>query len=110
MNITAEGIYIFQLICAVCAGGFIGEFNRTSASPVSLRIFIAHFLAGSFLSFIIAYLVYSYSKGKTFSLALGGFLSYQDERYVNKVAKHFFSYMKEFKLPPDEDTNSEDEK
>lgn len=110
MNITAEGIYIFQLICAVCAGGFIGEFNRTSASPVSLRIFIAHFMAGSFLSFIIAYLVYNYSKNKIVSLSLGGFLSYQDERYINKAAKHFFSHIKEFKLPPDDNTNNEDEK
>ena len=96
---------MIQLLGAVCAGGFIGEFYRTSSSPVSLRIFIAHFMAGSFLSFLVAYIFYNSSKNKTISLAMGGFLSYQDEKFINRVAKYIFAQIKNFKLPPEDDEN-----
>lgn len=82
-----ETLYIIQLIGAVGTGGFIGEFYRTAYNPISIRLFIANFLAGSFLSFFIAYMMYMISNNKPVSLILGGLLSYQDEKFISRLTK-----------------------
>ena len=108
MNITAEWINTLQIAFAVCAGGFIGEFNRTATEPVTLRIFMANFLAGSFLSFFVAYLVYHMSNNKTVSVTVGGLLSYQDEKFINKIVKFILLEIK--KIPVSNGGNNNHDK
>ena len=82
-----ETLYIIQLVGAVGTGGFIGEFYRTAYNPVSIRIFIANFLAGSFLSFFVSYMIYLVTRNRNVSLILGGLLSYQDEKFISNLTK-----------------------
>ena len=83
-----ETLYLLQLLGAVFTGGFVGEFFRTSRNiNISAKIFMANFLAGSFLSFIIAYVIYLSTKQKEISILLGALLSYQEERFISQMAR-----------------------
>lgn len=86
-KMNRETLYLIQLIGAVGTGGFIGEFYRAAYNPINVRLFIANFLAGSFLSFFIAYMMYLISSNKPVSLILGGLLSYQDEKFISRLTR-----------------------
>lgn len=81
-------LYLLQLLGAVAVGGFVGEFFRTSQNAtISARVFLANFLAGSFLSFIIAYIFYLISNRAEIALLLGAALSYQEEKELVKIVR-----------------------
>jgi len=59
MAISSDAIFVLQLLGFIGVGGFIGEFYRTIYAGYSInRYFIANFLAGGFLSFLVAYSFY----------------------------------------------------
>ncbi len=95
MFVLIENLFFIQLVGCVSCGGFIGEYYRkVTAAPednLNLKLFIAHFLAGSFLAFVVAYAVYLTSKQKELSLILGALLSYQDEQRLNKITRSIIS-------------------
>ena len=81
-------LYLLQLLGAVSAGGFVGEFFRTSRNTdITARIFLANFLAGAFLSFLIAYVIYLATRQREISILLGALLSYQEERFISQAAR-----------------------
>lgn len=82
-------IFIIQLIGIILTGGFIGEFHRTiSTSDFTPSLFIANFLAGSFLTFIVSYLFYITTEIKNVTIVLGGLLSYQDHDFITEIARN----------------------
>jgi|AntRauTorckE6833_2_1112554.scaffolds.fasta_scaffold09037_2 hypothetical protein len=81
-------IFIIQLVGIILAGGFIGEFHRTiHTSEFTPSLFIANFLAGSFLTFILSSLFYMTTNKRNVTIILGGLLSYQDHEFISKIAK-----------------------
>ena len=83
-------LFIFQLLGIIGVGGFIGEFYRITYSGGSIdRIFIANYLAGSFLAFMVSYGIYLLINNKHLSLVLAGILAYQDEKYLTKISRKF---------------------
>jgi hypothetical protein len=83
-----ETLYLLQLLGAVAVGGFVGEFFRTSqSSTVTFRIFIANFLAGSFVSFLMGYVVYLATKQRQISILIAALISYQDEDFIARLAR-----------------------
>lgn len=83
-----QQLFMFQLLGAVAVGSFVGEFFRSSRSQeYSARIFLANFLAGSFLSFLVAYSFYLITNLKELSLIIGAGLSYQDERFISRLMR-----------------------
>ena len=81
-------LYLLQLLGAVVIGGFIGEFFRTSRGrKYSAQIFLANFLAGGFLSFIIGFSFYFITKQYEISILLAALLSYQKEEFVSGLAR-----------------------
>lgn len=92
---TPEVIFLIQAVGVVGIGAFIGEFHRsaTSAVNVSPKIFIANFLAGSFLALIVSYLMYHYTKNRPISLVTGAFLAYQDEKFLKNLVRTFLKQL-----------------
>ena len=91
-------IFIIQLIGVVSAGGFIGEFYRTVHSNIDITpsIFIANYMAGCFLSFMFAYMIYTILDNENLSLIIGGLLSYQEQEFIARVSKKLLNrYVKE---------------
>ena len=90
MQINQDTLFVLQLLGFIGAGGFIGEFYRTTYSGSIIgKHFIANFLAGSFLAFMLSFGFYLISNNRNLSLILGGLLSYQDEKHLSRVAKRF---------------------
>lgn len=90
-------IFYYQLLGVVSAGSFIGEFWRTRDHCVDLRSFLADFLAGAFLSFLIAWGVFSTTHNRTTSTIVGGLLAFQDREQIVRVARIVLT---EFLHPP----------
>ena len=69
---TYEAIFIMQAIGVISIGGFIGELHRSSMVGFSTPIpnMIANYLAGSFLSMLIAYACYYYTQNRPISLLI----------------------------------------
>jgi RsiW-degrading membrane proteinase PrsW (M82 family) len=98
MSLSREVIYVLQLIAIIIAGGFIGEFYRTSNSDkfMSHKEFIANLLAGGFLSFVLAYLYFYLVGDRKISFLLGGVLSYQNVKTINGfIVKLIKNYLKQ---------------
>lgn len=88
--ISPEIVFLAQLLGVVSVGGLIGEFYRGSVigGPVNFRMFVASVMAGSFLAFLIStafyYFIYN---NRIMAFLVGGFISYQDERYIRRFIK-----------------------
>ena len=83
-------LIVMQLIGVVFAGGFIGEYYRAAHYPdleMFSNIFIANFLAGGFLSFLIGYFIYNAFENKFLSITISGLLSFQEVKEINSTAK-----------------------
>lgn len=88
-----ETLYLLQLLGAVAVGGFVGEFFRTSqSSATSIRIFIANFLAGSFVSFLMGYVIYIATRQRQISIIIGALISYQDEQFIARLARNMIRH------------------
>lgn len=85
-----DAIFLLQLVVAVALGGFVGEFYRTTlANGVVNRIFLAKFLAGSFLAGMLSYILYLNTENKPLSIIVGALLSYQEEDFITSIVKQF---------------------
>ena len=81
-------LFVVQLAGCVGFGAFIGEFHRTAYADVfSFKIFLANFLAGGFLAFVVAYIFYLISKQEEMTMLLGALLAYQDESFISRVVR-----------------------
>lgn len=89
MDFSSQSIFLIQLVGIIVAGGFIGEFYRAVHSHISISpsVFIARFLAGSFLSFLISYGIYLTINNRPFTIIFGGLLSYQKDIFIIELAK-----------------------
>lgn len=86
-------LFLLQLLGAVTCGGFVGEFHRASTSAnLNLKIFMANFLAGSFLSFILAYLMYLATEQRQISIVVGAIFSYQEEKFISRFARNIIRF------------------
>lgn len=82
-------LFLLQLLGAVGCGGFVGEFYRASTNvDVNLKTFMANFLAGSFLSFILAYLMFLATEQRQMSLLVGAIFSYQEEKFISGFVRN----------------------
>ena len=87
-----NGLFFYQLLGLVGAGSFVGEFYRTSnVETVNLRSFLASFLAGAFLAYLVALAIYAVSRNKETTLILGGLLAYQDEKHISRIGRKVVS-------------------
>ena len=77
-----NGIFYYQLLGIIAAGSFIGQFWRSSVTDVDLRVFLANFLAGAFLSYVFIIGYYSVTEHKESAIVFGGLLSFQDINYL----------------------------
>lgn len=91
---SLEQLYLLQLLGAVAIGGFVGEFFRAAHFGVcSSKVFAANFLAGSFLSFLVAYMLYSLTQQRQLSIIAGALLSYQKHEFITKLAQELLELM-----------------
>jgi len=76
--------YIAQLLSSVIIGGLVGELYRASKVDFSISLIhhLARFSAGAFLAYMVSYGYYYATQNKTWSLLLGGVLSFLDETFV----------------------------
>lgn len=89
-NIT----FIMQLVGVIAIGSFAGELRRHTSvvDPVFNSLhFFSSILGGAFLSFLVAYAIWVYRGDVNASFLIGGFLAYQNEEYVAKLAKGIFN-------------------
>ena len=85
-----EYISLFPVQLAGCVGfgAFVGEFYRTVGTEYfSLKVFMANFLAGAFLAFLVSYIFYIISKQETLTMLLGALLAYQDEKFISRIVR-----------------------
>ena len=82
-------VYLIQLFGAVAIGGFIGEFRRAVVAETTFdaKMFLAEYLSGSFLAFILGYLFFYITDNKPISLVIGASLSYQDHHFLNNLIR-----------------------
>lgn len=86
-----DHLFYYQLAGVVGAGSFIGEFYRSSSATISMRVFIGNFLAGAFLSYLIAYSIYITTNGRQTAIVTGGLLAFQDKDQLVGIAKNVLS-------------------
>ena len=87
-----EYINLFPVQLAGCVGfgAFVGEFYRSSTSVsevYSLKIFMANFMAGAFLAFLVAYIFYLVVRQEEYTLVLGALIAYQDEKFISRIVR-----------------------
>ncbi len=81
-------IFYIQIFGIVSAGSFIGELQRSLVIENYNRTqFIANSLTSIFLSSLISASFFMLTNLKEVTLILGGLLSYQDEKFLQKVGK-----------------------
>ena len=108
MAISSDAIFVLQLLGFIGVGGFIEEFYRTIYAGYSInRYFIANFLAGGFLSFLVAYSFYQVTGNKTMTHILGALLAYQDEKYLNTMGKDLLKRILNMKEEDNERTKKD---
>ncbi len=82
-----NGIFIGQLLGAVTAGAFIGEFQRTGDQDILFRKFISQFLSCAFVAYMAAYLLNVYVlRNDGVASAIGGLIAHRDEEFIRKVS------------------------
>ena len=87
-----QTLYLLQLLGAVSIGGFVGEFFRTSQNTVvSTRLFLANFLAGVFVSFLMGYVIYLSTNQRQISILIAALISYQDEKFISRLARRMIA-------------------
>lgn len=86
-----EMTWLAQAIGVIGVGSFVGEYYRNSLVGFTYTTaqFTASYLAGAFLSLLLAYTVYYYSDNRPISLIIGGFVAYQDEKFISQFVREF---------------------